>query len=118
MKTWIFAFAIGAVSMLSGASAIGQEPVVRFATEPRLELEDGNQLVRSSSDVSVSNKWSAAELRQARAQLRARQRMMRMERNLWAGYEPLRPNWNSIPMMSSRFSTSYRTIVPIYLYSR
>ncbi|MEL6106126.1 MAG: hypothetical protein AAFU85_08820 [Planctomycetota bacterium] len=117
MKNRLLAFAIGAVSILSCTSAIGQEPVVRLADQPQFNFPDAES-VQSASDRAVSSRPSAAELRQARAQFRARQRMMRMERNLWAGYEPLRPNWNDIPMMTSRFSTSYRTIVPIYLYQR
>lgn len=117
MKNRLLAFAICALSILSGTSAMGQEPVVRLVDQPQFKLTDAEN-VQSASDLAVSSRPTAAELRQARAQFRARQRMMRMERNLWAGYEPLRPNWNAIPMMSSRFSTTYRTIVPIYLYSR
>lgn len=73
--------------------------------------------VSSSSDLAASQP-TAAELRQARAQYRSQQRAQRMERNLWAGYEPLRPNWNSIPMMSSRYPDRSTIYVPIYVYPR
>jgi len=73
--------------------------------------------IPSSSDLSLSQP-TAAELRQARAQFRSQQRMERLERNLWAGYEPLRPNWNSIPMMSSRYRYPSRVVVPVYVFPR
>ncbi|MEM6473224.1 MAG: hypothetical protein AAF802_26925, partial [Planctomycetota bacterium] len=72
--------------------------------------------VASSSD--MDSKPTAAEIRQARAQYRSQQRVARMERNLWAGYEPLRPNWNTIPMMSSRYATRHTIVVPIYVFAR
>ena len=74
-------------------------------------------VIPSSSDLSGSQP-GAAELRQARAQYRSQQRMERMERNLWAGYEPLRPNWNAIPMMSSRYPYRSTYVVPLYVYPR
>ncbi|QEF97533.1 hypothetical protein Mal15_15730 [Stieleria maiorica] len=73
--------------------------------------------IPSSSDLSTGPR-TAAEIRQARAQYRSQQRMERMERNLWAGYEPLRPNWNSIPMMSSRYPYRHTVVVPLYVYPR
>lgn len=75
-----------------------------------------NEDVASSSD--MGSRPTAAEIRQARAQYRSQQRVARMERNLWAGYEPLRPNWNTIPMMSSRYASRHTIVVPIYVYSR
>lgn len=57
------------------------------------------------------------QLRQARALHRANQRVARLEYNLWMGYEPLRPNWNAVPMMSSRY-TNRRVYVPVYVYGR
>lgn len=65
------------------------------------------------SDVRESQ-MSVAELRQARALCRSNQRVARLEYNLWMGHEPLRPNWNSIPMMSSRY-TPRRIYVPVYV---
>ena len=67
----------------------------------------------SSSDVRKS-RMSVAELRQARALYRANQRVARLEHNLWMRYEPLRPNWNSVPMMSSRY-TNRQLYVPVYI---
>jgi hypothetical protein len=67
----------------------------------------------SNSDVRRS-RMSVAELRQARALYRSNQRVARLEYNLWMGYEPLRPNWNSVPMMSSRY-THRRLYVPVYV---
>jgi hypothetical protein len=69
--------------------------------------------VASNSDVRKS-RMSVAELRQARALHRSNQRVARLEYNLWMGHEPLRPNWNSIPMMSSRY-TPRRVYVPVYV---
>jgi hypothetical protein len=57
------------------------------------------------------------QLRTARAIYRANQRVARMEHNLWMGHEPLRPRWNSIPMMSSRY-TNPKFYVPVYIYNR
>ena len=70
----------------------------------------------SRSNVRTSQ-MSVSELRQARALYRAQQRTARLEYNLWMGYEPLRPNWNSVPMMSSRY-TNRRIYVPAYVYAR
>jgi len=72
--------------------------------------------VTSSSDVRSSQK-SVAELRQARGLYRANHRMARLEYNLWMGREPLRPQFNSIPMMSSRY-THRRVFVPVYVNVR
>ncbi len=70
----------------------------------------------SESDVSRS-KMSVAELRQARALYRAQQRVARLEYNLWMGYEPLRPNWNPVPMTSSRYGNR-RVYVPVFVHTR
>lgn len=70
----------------------------------------------TESDVRKS-RMSAAELRQARALYRSKQRISRLEYNLWMGQEPLRPNWNSVPMMSSRYG-SRKIYVPVYIHTR
>lgn len=57
------------------------------------------------------------ELRTARAIYRTNQRVARLEHNLWIGHEPLRPRWNSIPMMTSRYSNP-KFYVPVYIYNR
>jgi hypothetical protein len=81
---------------------------------PQAQLVDS---IPSSSDVSASFP-TAAELRQARAQYRTQQRIERLERNLWTGHEPLRPSWNAIPMMSSRYRYRSTIVVPVYYYPR
>ena len=53
-------------------------------------------------------------LRQQRAAYIQNQRIGRMEANAWAGHEPLRPSWPAIPMMSSRYPVTRRTIVVPY----
>ncbi len=58
---------------------------------------------------------SVAELRQARALLKSDQRRARMERNAWIGYEPLRPNWNAVPMTRSYYGQQANSI-RIYRY--
>ncbi len=77
--------------------------------------------IPSSSDLATelsTGKPTAKELRQARALYRQRQRIERLERNLWAGHEPLRPNWNSLPMTSSRYPAATTVLVPVYVYPR
>ncbi len=83
---------------------------VQPVSAPRLQASSSTSDVRSS-------RMSTAELRQARALYRAQQRVARLEYNLWMGYEPLRPNWNAVPMMSSRY-THRRLYVPVYVHTR
>ncbi|TWU42719.1 hypothetical protein [Novipirellula artificiosorum] len=67
-----------------------------------------------SADLHSSAR-TTAELLQARAMYRTQQRIARLERNLWMGYEPLRPTWTATPMTSSRYR-SHRTIyIPVYI---
>jgi hypothetical protein len=105
-------FAMPESDPLSTAPAEAETRATTPATPPRLV-----DSVASSSDIKA-DKPTVQELRQARAQYRAKQRIARMERNLWNGYEPLRPNWNSIPMMSSRYPQRHRIVVPVYVYPR
>ena len=56
------------------------------------------------------------ELRVRRAQFQSYSRLLRTERNLWLGYEPLRPNWPTPPQSASRYSHVNRIVVPIYTY--
>jgi hypothetical protein len=108
------------VSTMLGNHVGAQEVVVIPAPpEPdRVSLFDSADDADYSSHSSMQRtRLSPRELRTARAIHQANQRMARMEYNLWMGHEPLRPRWNSIPMMSSRYSqpTFY---VPVYIYSR
>lgn len=110
----IAALSIGlAVSNQAGAQA----PDAAGAID-RVPLFDSleSRPIASPSDVSRS-KMTVAELRQARALYRANQRVARLEYNLWMGIEPLRPKWNSIPMMSSRYGPR-KLYVPVYVYQR
>lgn len=52
-------------------------------------------------------------LRQERANYRYNQRIARLEANAWMGYEPLRPSWSSLPMMSSRYPDRQTIIIPV-----
>ena len=63
------------------------------------------------------DKMSAAELRQARALYRSQQRIQRLEMYQWMGYEPLRPNWPTVPSMTSRYQNRI-IYVPVYYYGR
>lgn len=74
--------------------------------------------VPSSASTQASSKPTSLELRQARAQYLSQQRIARLERNLWMGYEPLRPTWNAVPMMSSRYPYPQTYYVPVYIYPR
>ena len=61
-----------------------------------------------------ARKLNAKEIRQARALYQANQRMLRHQRNLWLGHEPLRPTFRTVPTMNSRYGR--RTIyVPVYV---
>jgi len=70
----------------------------------------------SQSDRRIA-KEKVAQLRQQRALYRANQRMARMEYNLWMGHQPLRPDWNPMPMMSSRYAPP-TIVVPIFVSPR
>lgn len=71
----------------------------------------------ASSSSMRQTRMTVAELRQARALARANQRTARLEYNLWMQREPLRPNWNAVPMMSSRYPVR-RIYIPIYVPAR
>ena len=95
--------------------AVDDDPIDRVHLFDSLEKAAAaeSKPVVSKSDVRKS-RMSVAELRQARALYRSNQRVARLEYNLWMRYEPLRPNWNSVPMMSSRY-TNRQLYVPVYI---
>lgn len=64
-----------------------------------------------SMDVSQP---SLQELRRQRAKEMARLRALRLQQQIRSGYSPLRPRWNAIPMMSSRYSRPV-VYVPVYV---
>ncbi|MEM9588229.1 MAG: hypothetical protein AAGA03_13185 [Planctomycetota bacterium] len=77
---------------------------------PKIELAENT----SPSDRS-DRKQTVAQMRQARAMFEAKQRLARIERNAWLGYEPTRPAWAAIPMTTSRYTRpAFR--YPIFLY--
>ena len=88
------------------------EPVAAENQIPKLSVSG-----RSDSDIRQS-KPSVMELRQARAMYRSAQRIARMERNLWYGYEPLRPGWTTVHYMQSRYDYQRTVFVPVYYYGR
>ena len=101
-------------------------PINPFERRSLFRSLDDTDMPTSPSDMKVRSfqrspstqprtGMSAAELRQARALYRSRQRIARLENNLWMGYEPLRPQWNSVPMMSSRYSSRRTIYVPVYV---
>ncbi|MCD0461306.1 hypothetical protein [Roseiconus lacunae] len=100
-------------------AAIAQTQPLIEAPEPTVQKPQAEPVgvlvdeVSSSSDRSI-DKPTVMELRQARAQLREKARLERMERNLWYGYEPLRPNWNAVPMTHSRYNHRTTYLVPVY----
>ena len=111
-----FVLLTASIALVGTVSA--QEPVIEPTTNPNeaMSLFDTPDPVVSPSQNRPS-RMSVAELRQQRGLYKANQRMARMEYNLWMGYQPLRPQFNSIPMMSSRYK--YRRIyVPAYTYAR
>ena len=112
------------VTAIAFSSASGQQPDAvetlegvpvprRCGTRRTHSRGRRTRLQRNSGSPVQANKLTAAEIRQARALYRSRQRVARLEHNLWMGYEPLRPNWNAMPMMSSRYN-SRRVYVPYF----
>lgn len=82
-----------------------------------LRAEDSRQRMRlaeeAPSSYSVPVKPTVAELRQARALEKHRQRVARMEANAWAGHSPLRPTVSADPYSKSR----YTHVRPYYIWS-
>ncbi|TWT94400.1 hypothetical protein [Stieleria varia] len=70
---------------------------------------------RVSNSSVITSKPTVSELRQARAMYESQQRMARLERNRWMGYDPHRPNWASVHMMQSRYSRP-TVYIPVYVW--
>lgn len=116
-----FVLIAASIAVLGTVSA--QEPAILLA-EPaahdadRVSLFDTDTpAVAATPSDARQSKMSVAELRQQRGLYKANQRMARIQYNLWMGHEPLRPKFNSIPMMSSRYSHQ-RIYVPVYVHTR
>jgi hypothetical protein len=110
------------IATLSGACLLGnaasaQDPFSDDANTTETANLFGPSTTSSSTSSVRGSRMSVSELRQARALYRANQRVARLENNLWLGHEPLRPKWNAVPMMTSRYAP--RTIyVPVYIWPR
>jgi hypothetical protein len=113
----IIAFA--ATALLQTTSA-DDKPPANEKPSANEETRIGQSIFGTKREPSSLTKFkrsrmSVAELRQARALLKSDQRRARMERNAWAGYEPLRPGFNTTPMTRSRYER--RTVyMPVYWY--
>ena len=89
--------------------------------KPTVDAKEIASIFDKSEPASLSGKansrMSVAELRQARALLKADQRRARLEHNAWIGYQPLRPSWSTVPMMRSHYErpTLY---LPVYYFRR
>ena len=116
-------FAAVATGMTLGTTANAQElnPVVdpppAPAVDERVSIFPAQAAAHPSETDEARYRRTAREMRTARAIFRANQRVARLERNLWLGYEPLRPRWNAVPMMSSRYNNP-KFYVPVYVYNR
>jgi hypothetical protein len=92
-------------------------PEKRTAPNIFADSEKSPQSARGSDPAQLKADRVAA-LRQARALYRSQQRIARLEHNLWMGYEPLRPNWNAVPMTSSRYNYRRTIYVPVHVLAR
>ena len=91
------------------------EPAIDPAT-PRSpsDMPDNEPTVLDRSPSASSGATvGSMTLRQQRAIYRDMQRVRRIETQAWMGVHPLRPRWNSVPTMSSRYAppTIY---IPVY----
>ncbi|WP_145417045.1 hypothetical protein [Planctomycetes bacterium K23_9] len=105
-------------AFVAASGSFAQESKEAEANSRSGLFDDSEKSPRSSlsTDPAQIRAERAVELRQARALYRSQQRIERLERNAWIGYEPLRPTWNSVPMMSSRYN--YRRTIYVPVYSR
>lgn len=110
----LFAVTVAVLSSIATTDrSVAQDEVVMEAFEQERPL-----LVDEQPTSAERRALTAAEIRQARALYQTQQRIERMERNAWAGYDPLRPGSNPIPMMSSRYSTIRIIRYPFFYYAR
>lgn len=122
MKTRITAvWAITALAILTlTGNAWTQQPEdwSQPPREARSPADSSVVLSRSASGSESRGTPTAASLRQARAMYEAQQRLRRIERNRWMGHEPLRPSFNAVPMMTSRYSPNRVVYIPYYIRTR
>ncbi|MEE2938347.1 MAG: hypothetical protein VYA84_20350 [Planctomycetota bacterium] len=111
---------LGPVSAQELAADVNEPVAAPEETAPEETLsifENAESATATSPSQNRPSRMTVAELRQQRGMFRAKQRMARMEYNLWMGREPLRPKFNSVPMMSSRYAPR-RIYVPVYVQAR
>lgn len=114
----VLAAAVVLVSPLWRGTAFAQQPRGQDSASASAAAAKSIPSFAGPSSSSVRNSpMTTAELRQARALYRAQQRVARLEYNLWMGHEPLRPSWNAVPMMSSRYAPR-QVYIPVYVYPR
>jgi len=104
-----------ATTLVHGVARADDQLRKTDAKKPAISIFDKSE---PSSLANVKrSRMSVAELRQARALLKADQRRARMEYNAWIGHEPLRPNWSAVPTMRSRYERQ-TIFLPVYYYRR
>jgi hypothetical protein len=104
---------LAVAAILSTTLSFGQTPAL--GQSPDAIMLPGPGSPSSPSDVR-SLSQTPDEIRIARARYRGRQRVARLEHNLWMGYEPLRPQWSSVPTMTSRYAPPRTYYIPVYVY--
>lgn len=107
-------------AFVAANGSLGQDLDEAAAAKPTgiFDQAEKSPSLVDSTDPAKLRAARAAEIRQARALYRSQQRIARLEHNLWMGYEPLRPNWNAVPMMSSRYNYRRTIYVPVYVRPR
>ena len=91
------------------------------STSQAQQADDDAMVLRDGASASVERvEVTAAEIRQARALERHRQRVARIEARNWAGVDPLRPNVAANPFSQSyyRVYIPYGQIWTVVPYSR
>ncbi len=99
-----------------GQFAVADDPAVGTTTsqaDNEYRLTDDPSF--SAGPKSRPSAIAMSQLRQERATYRYNQRVARIEANAWIGYEPLRPGWSSLPMMSSRYPARRTVVVPVFV---
>ncbi|TWU55050.1 hypothetical protein [Rubripirellula reticaptiva] len=116
---------LGTLALASSGNAQSPISSPSDASKPasidRIKLYDSLEKPSDRNERSLpsSAQLSASEIRQARALHRADQRAARLDYNLWMGVNPLRPDWNAVPMTHSNYNYIQRRVyVPFYVHAR
>ncbi len=122
MKTRITAAlaitALATLTIAGNAWSQQREDWSQPSQDTRSTEESSVVLSRSGSGSESRDATTPASLRQARAMYEAQQRLKRIERNRWMGHEPLRPSFNAVPMMTSRYAPNRVVYIPYYIRTR